>query len=172
MNTQTPATATEVKDAQARNKITDISSMLLLIEGRLLLLPGVAVAEIVNFVPPEVDHDEETPAWYLGSIYWRNQRVPLVSLEAMTGARSPSTTGHCRIAVMNNTGLSAQLKFFAILLRATPKLLRLTPDEVFVNNEKILEEGEKLHVIVAGEEAVIPDIQYIEQKIIDLLQLA
>jgi chemosensory pili system protein ChpC len=171
MNTQTPATDSPVQDVRARKQITDISSMLLAIEGCLLLLPGVAVAEIVNYVPPEVDNDEETPAWYLGAIYWRNQRVPLVSFEAMTGRRAPLTTSHCRIAVMNNTGLSNQLKFFAILLRTTPKLLRLTPDEIAINNEKILEEGEKLHVVVVGEEAVIPDIQYVEQKIIDLLEL-
>jgi chemosensory pili system protein ChpC len=171
MNTQTPATQNQVQNNQVQKQITDISSMLLLIEDRLLLLPGVAVAEIVNFVPPEEDVDAEPPAWYMGSIYWRNQRVPLVSLEAMIGGRRPATTGHCRIAVMNNVGASDQLRFFAILLRATPKLLRLTPDEIAVDNERIVEEGEKMHVVVAGEEAVIPDIQYIEQKIVELLQL-
>ena len=150
----------------------DISSMLLQIDGRTLLLPGVAVAEIVSFVPPESDNDEETPAWFLGNIYWRNQRVPLVAFENIIDGRPPLANSYCRIAVMNNTGVSDQLKFFAILLRTTPKLLRLTADEITINHEKILEEGEKLHVIVTGEEAVIPDIQFIEQKIIDLLQLA
>jgi len=169
MNTQTLAPDSQTKDGQTRKQITDISSMLLGIDGRYLLLPGVSVAEIVNFVPPEPDYDEEVPAWFLGNIYWRNQRVPLVSYEAITEGRVPSTTSHCRIAVMNNTGISDQLRFFAILLRATPKLLRLTPDEIVVDHEKTLEEGEKLHVLVAGESAVIPDIQFIEQKIVDLL---
>ncbi len=41
-----------------------------------------------------------------------------------------------------------------------------------MNNERILETGEKLHVILAGEEVVIPDIQFIESSIIDYLQLA
>lgn len=161
-----------VADNQNQQQATDISSMLLEIDGRLLLLPGVAVAEIVSFVPPEADGDDEAPAWYLGSIYWRNQRVPLAAFETMIDGRAPMANSYCRIAVMNNTGVSDQLKFFAILLRTTPKLLRLTPDEITINHEKILEEGEKLHVIVTGEDAVIPDIQFIEQKIVELLQLA
>src|SRR6188768_2141610 len=140
-----------VADDQVQQQITDISSMLLLVDGYLLLLPGVAVAEIVSFVPPEADNDEAVPAWYLGNIYWRNQRVPLVSFETLVDGRPPLASSHCRIAVINNTGVSDQLKFFAILLRATPKLLRLTPDEIVVNHEKILEDGEKLHVVVTGE---------------------
>jgi len=172
MNTETSVQENQTKGARSRREITDLSSMLLPMEDRFLLLPGVAVAEIVTYVAPEADYDEDVPVWYLGSIYWRNQRVPLVCYEAMVSGSEPQVSSQCRIAVLNNTGLNHQLNFFAILLQATPKLLRLSSEDLSLNHEKILEEGEKMHVVVSGEEAIIPDIQFIEQKIIDYLQLS
>lgn len=167
MNTPVAATS-----APQKKEITDISSMLLPLENRNLLLPGVAVAEIVRFIPPEMERDEETPPWFLGFIYWRNQRVPLVSFEGMLGETIPSMSTRCRIAVMNNTGLNQQMDFFAILLQETPRLLRLAPEDIAVNNEKIVDQGEKLHVLVSGEDAVVPDIGFIEKSIVHFLELA
>lgn len=167
MNTPVPATSTAKK-----KEITDISSMLLPLGDRYLLLPGVAVAEIVTFVPPEAEYNEETPIWFLGYIYWRNQRLPLVSYESMLSGEAPHVGGRCRIAVMNNTGLNHQLPFFALLLQATPRLLRLSPEDIVTNDEKNISAGEKLHVQVVGEEAIVPDIAFMEQNIINYLELA
>jgi chemosensory pili system protein ChpC len=170
MNTELAASESSTTSSPPKKEITDISSMLLPVEGRLLLLPGVSVAEIVGFVPPE--HDEtDMPSWYLGTIHWRNQRVPLVSYEMMTGGSQPFISSHCRIAVMNNTGLSQQLDFFAMLLQATPKLLRLKSEEVKENSDQHPAEGEKMHVLVSGEKAVIPDTQFMERTIIQHLQI-
>jgi len=171
MSTPTTLPEQQTQGNQTPKEVTDISSMLLPIEGRILLLPGVAVAEIVSFVSPEPD-DMEAPVWFLGSVYWRNQRVPLVSFEAMVEGRNPFVSSHCRIAILNNTGLHHQLSFFALLLQATPKLLRLTSEALVANNEKIIEEGEILHVKVDGEEAIIPDISFMERKIIEYWQLS
>jgi len=172
MNTETALPEDQTQAKHTKSELTDISSMLLPVEGCTLLLPGVVVAEIVTFVTPEPDDSEDVPAWFLGHIYWRNQRVPLVAFEALIGGGTPLVSSHCRIAILNNTGLSHQLGFFAILLQATPKLLRLTPDELSVNHEKISEEGEKLHVTVGGEEAVIPDVEFAERAIVNYLQLS
>jgi len=172
MNTETALPENQTKAKQPQSEMTDISSMLLPVEGRTLLLPGVVVAEIVTFVTPEPDDSEDVPAWFLGHIYWRNQRVPLAAFETLSGGGVPFISSHCRIAILNNTGMSHQLNFFAILLQGTPKLLRLTPEELFVNNEKISEEGEKLHVTIGGEEAVIPDVEFIERAIVNYLQLS
>jgi len=169
MNTNTSVASTSTPQ---KKEITDISSMLLLLEDRYLLLPGVAVAEIVTFVPPESEDNEETPFWFLGHIYWRNQRLPLISYEAMLTGGNPNISSRCRIAVMNNTGLSHQLTFFALLLQATPRLLRLAPEDIAVNDEKMIGLGEKMHVQVVGEEAIVPDITFMEQNIINYLELA
>lgn len=173
MNTETGLAESQNKGVARKKEITDISSMLLPLQDRNLVLPGVSVAEIVTFVPPEQESGyEDVPAWFLGNIFWRSQRVPMVSYEMLMGGASPQIRGHCRIAVMNNTGLNQQLNFFAIVLQSTPRLLRLTQEEILENPDKPLEPGEKAHVYVSGEEAVIPDISYIEQTIIDLLGLS
>lgn len=166
MNTSLAASNTAPK-----KEILDISSMLLPLEGRYLLLPGVAVAEIVTFVAPESENYEGTPPWFLGHIFWRNLRIPMISYEAMIGAEVPLVSPHCRIAVMNNTGLNHQLEFFAVLLQGTPRLLRLSSEDVSTNNEKICDSGEALHVQVLGDEAVVPDIAYMERNLIRYLEL-
>lgn len=146
--------------------------MLLPMNGYNLLVPGVVVAEIVTFVTPEEEHDEDAPPWFLGTIYWRNQRVPLVSYEALTGGPRPLMSPYCRIAVVNKTGLSQQLDFFALLLQSTPRLLRLTAEDITPDDEKPVDTGQKLHVKVSGEEAIVPDVQYVEQAVINYLEMA
>lgn len=169
MNTSVPATSTAKK-----KEITDISSMLLPLDDRYLLLPGVTVAEIVTFASPETEYNEGTPPWFLGYIHWRNQRLPLVAYESMLdeGEQTPHMSNRSRIAVMNNTGLNHQLPFFALLLQATPRLLRLSPEDVITYDEKVINAGEKMHVQVAGEEATVPDIAFIECQIVNYLELA
>jgi chemosensory pili system protein ChpC len=169
MNTNTSVASTSTPQ---KKEITDISSMLLPLADRYLLLPGVAVAEIVTFVPPEPENDEETPAWFLGHIYWRNQRLPLIAYESMLTGENPHMSSRCRIAVMNNTGLSHQLPFFAIVLKATPRLLRLAPKDIVIIEEKEISSGEKMHVQVVGEKAVVPDVAFMEKSIINYLELA
>jgi chemosensory pili system protein ChpC len=163
-----PATSSELS---AQQEITDLSSMLLPMAGFYLLVPGVAVAEIIGYTSPEPNDDEGASDWSLGNIDWRNQKVPLVCYEAMVGNALPPLTGSCRIAILNNTGLNQQLEFFAILLQGTPRLLRLSPEDVETNNDRETGRGEKAHVRVAGQEAVIPDIQFVEKNIISLLEL-
>lgn len=173
MNTETGLSENQSKNVARKKEITDISSMLLPLQDRNLLLPGVSVAEIVTFLPPEQEAgQEDAPPWFFGTILWRNQRVPLVSYEMLMGGSRPYVGGHCRIAVMNNTGLNYQLNFFAMVLQATPRLLRLTQEEIVENADKPVEAGESMHIYVAGEEAVIPDVSFIEKAIINLLGLS
>ncbi len=161
MNNQQPAVL--------ENEITDISSMLLPVQEGYLLLPGVSVAEIVSYQPAQQDEDNP-PNWYLGNIKWRNLDVPLACYETLRGKGEPQLGHHCRIAVLNNSGLNQQLDFFAIVIQGTPRLLRVTPAEIIENEEREVEDGERMHVLVAGEEALIPNLQLIEKAIIDYFE--
>jgi len=162
MNTQNSLTK--------QDEIKDISSMLLPMQEGYVLLPGSAVAEIVSFVPA-IQDEEDAPAWFLGNIQWRNLNIPLISYESLQGGSTPQVAGHCRIAVLNNSGLNQQLDFFAMVIQGTPRLLRIVPDEISSLADKEIKEGEKLYVTVDGEEALIPDVRFMEQAVIDFLEL-
>lgn len=151
--------------------VKDVSSMLLPIATETpLLVPGTTVAEIVSFITPAQD-DEDAPNWYLGNIQWRNLSVPLLSFETLLYQQAPALSQRCRIAVLNNSGLNHQLDFYAIVIQGTPRLLRVVPETVSVAEDKEVQTGEKMHVNAEGEQALIPDLSYLEQSLIDFMEL-
>lgn len=81
-----------------------LNALLLPLLGRTLLLPSVALAELVNLLPvePVEPGGAAAPAWYLGAVRWRERRVPLLSFEAAaTGGAPPALR---RIAVLHALG--------------------------------------------------------------------
>lgn len=149
-------------------ELNDIASLLLPVSDDYLLLPGVSVAEIVGFVPPEKEADG--PDWFLGFFEWRKLRVPLVSFEILDGKSQPELHENNRIAVLNNTGQSKGLPFFAILTQSTPRLMRISEQEIDSLDETV-GDASMMKVRVLEDSAVIPDIVGIEKKLISHLGL-
>ncbi len=145
-------------------KIQEIASLLVPLHDCLLLLPNVSVAEIVPI--SQVSPVEGAPDWYLGTCIWREQKVPVLSYEALNGEPKAGFSSRARFAVLNSTGISDELPFIAIVTQGLPRLAR-------VNEEEIRErEGDKkpfelMYVSWAGEDAVIPDVSRIEQTLLD-----
>jgi chemosensory pili system protein ChpC len=159
------ATATE----SSKRKVNDIPSMLLQVTEKLLLVPGVSVAEIVNYSYP--DCPENAPDWFLGYITWRKLEVPLVSFELLNGQAEPRAVSSQRIAVLNNTGVSEDIPFLAIVIQAIPRLIRITPKDIDVAKDVDLAPAEKQAISMGGDEAVyIPDISVLERACSQYLQ--
>jgi len=57
-----------------------VRCLLIPISGGQLLLPNSVVAEVFPYNEPE-RVAENQPNWLLGLIDWRNQRIPLLSIE-------------------------------------------------------------------------------------------
>ncbi len=57
-----------------------LTGLLLPLSDRTLLLPNVAVAELIAYRNPQVAAG--VPQWYLGQVAWRDLRLPLLSFEA------------------------------------------------------------------------------------------
>src|SRR5690606_40453141 len=63
----------------SQNDTSSLSGLLLPLADRTLLLPNVAVAELIAYqTPQEIAH---APDWLLGRIIWRDLSLPLVSFE-------------------------------------------------------------------------------------------
>ena len=145
-------------------KTQEIASLLVPLHNRLLLLPNVSVAEIVPATP--VFPVDGAPTWYLGSCIWREQKVPLVSFEALLGEERVEIDKATRFAVLNTTGLSEDLGFIALSTQGIPRLARVNEEEITTRaiDKKPFE---LMHVSWAGEDAVIPDVSAIEQVLLD-----
>lgn len=144
--------------------LREVPSLLIPLTDELLLVPNVTVAEIVGVgqVLPHTD----SPDWYLGDFFWREQSVPLLAFETLNGRARTSPGSRGRIAVLNTTGINPELPFIALLCQGIPRLAR-------VNDEEIHSRGQDrrpfdlLPVSWAGEAAVIPDVAGMERACLD-----
>ncbi len=138
----------------------DVTSLMVPLAERVLLLPTVSVAEMAAYrAPAPVD---DTPEWFLGFFDWRGIKVPLLSFEVLNGETYPGTKATSRVAVLNSTGSSDALPFIAIVTQGIPRLARVTPEEISQDEAATAKPYERLHVSLAGEKAVIPDVTALE----------
>ena len=101
-----------------------LNCLLLPLTDRTLLLPSVALAELINQRP--VEPRPGMPDWYLGEIVWRGLRLPLLSFEtASSGTLPAAPDSGARVAVINAIGGRPHLKFFALLVQGIPRPCKL-----------------------------------------------
>jgi chemosensory pili system protein ChpC len=146
-------------------KIQEIASLLIPVQGYQLLLPNVSVAEIVPVA--QVTPMSGAPAWHLGTCIWREQEVPLLSFELLNGEAKPGMNSRARFAVLNSTGISEDLPFIALITQGLPRLARVTEEEIATQEHPDTKPFELMQVSWAGEEAVIPDIAAIERALLE-----
>jgi chemosensory pili system protein ChpC len=148
-------------------KIQEVASLLIPLQGQSILLPNVTVAEIVPV--SQVQLIENAPAWYIGNCQWRELVVPVLSLEALNGEVRPPLNKRARFAVLNSTGLHADLPFIAIITQGLPRLARVSEDEISMLEDAENRAYDLMHVSWAGEHTIIPNIIAIEQTFLDYL---
>jgi chemosensory pili system protein ChpC len=146
---------------------TELATLLLPVFAKQLVLPNVTVAEIIPYV--EAQAEDDVPAWYLGRFNWRNISVPLVSFEAINAEAFTSQGKLRRIAVLNGVVDSEKLPFCAIVTQGAPRLMRVMPDEVANDEQGQTGPAELATVLISGEPAVIPDIDFIQRQLLTLL---
>lgn len=126
-----------------------------------LLLPNVSVAEVVGYQVPEQSIDK--PDYFLGYVTWRGIQIPLLSYELANGQSSSTVTSNARIVVINSIGEHHEaLPFFAILTQGIPRLVKVANDLIHPINST-LKEAETSIVKLDGEDAVIPNLAYLEE---------
>ncbi|MFK0086154.1 chemotaxis protein CheW [Pseudomonas sp. NPDC090755] len=140
---------------------TSLTGLLLALGDRCLVLPNVAVAELIGYQAGAPA--EHSPPWLLGWIDWRNQRVPLLSFEAACGA--PVKVGErARIVVLNALG-GSRLRFVAILVQGIPRSCKLDSQLNYVDVP--LAPLELAAVQVGEQVARVPDLPALERLLED-----
>lgn len=152
---------------QSASAVSELATLLLPVNGKQLVLPNVTVAEIIPY--EVVQPVEDMPEWYLGMLSWRNQQIPLVSFDAMNGDSFSDHSSDQRIAVINSIVDDEQMPFFGVVTEGVPRLMRVMADEMSTDSGEQPGPAEVSRVMISGERAAIPDIDYIQQEILKLL---
>jgi chemosensory pili system protein ChpC len=138
--------------------------------GARLLLPNAAVAEVITMSKPEPV--EGAPAWLLGRIGWRGWRLPLVSFATLTGSDDGGEGLSSRVAVLKALGSHPKLPFVAVVTQGFPRLITLNAELILPTHDgSELPFGVRANVLVRDDIALIPDLEAIESRLVDVLEL-
>ncbi|MND75901.1 CheW-like domain protein [compost metagenome] len=145
-----------------QNSANSLTGLLLPLADRTLLVPNVALAELIPYRAPQATPG--LPAWLLGQVAWRDLRLPLLSFEAAAGGDAKVGAG-ARVAVLNALGGRPHVKFIALLLQGIPRSLKLEEDLPRANAPLAALE---LDAVQLGTDvAKIPDLVALEQMLAD-----
>jgi chemosensory pili system protein ChpC len=127
-----------------------------------LLLPNLAVAEIGSYRVPE--SQPGLPEWLLGMVRWRQQSIPVISLEMMCGLDSVSNPVFSRLMVVNSVRPASPMLHYAIVTAGLPGLIQFDADTA-ADYEACSEDGLLCVLRVGNEFAFIPDLDYIQGRL-------
>ncbi|QAY91078.1 chemotaxis protein CheW [Pseudomonas sp. ACM7] len=142
------------------HRTSNLTGLLLPLADRNLILPNVAVAELIDYQPSAFDLD--TPPWYLGRVTWRNRQIPLLSFESACGQKI--VIGEARIVILNALGGRPDLKFIALLVQGIPRSYKLDSQLSYVDVP--LCSLEQAAVQVGEQVAKVPDLLALEELLV------
>ncbi|MHC8317305.1 chemotaxis protein CheW [Pseudomonas sp. LB3P31] len=143
------------------HRTSNLIGLLLPLADRNLILPNVAVAELIDYQPGAFDLD--TPPWYLGRVGWRNRQIHLLSFESACGQKIVMGE-RVRIVILNALGGRAELKFIALLVQGIPRSCKLDSQLSYVDVP--LCPLEQAAVQVGDQVAKVPDLLALEELLV------
>ena len=151
----------------------DIRGVLIQIMAARLLLPNATIAEVLSFADPEPVAD--APDWLLGRIRWRGWQLPLVAFSQMAGIIAKERGGlGSKVIVLKALGGDPKAPFFAVLTQGFPRLVTVS-EGTLVSEEterSLLPVGVRARVMLNDDEALVPDLEQVEQLIGESLPAA
>lgn len=144
------------------NVVDTIRTLIVPMQDRNLLLPNVAVAEVMPYIRPR--SIDAAPDWLLGSISWRGKNIPLISYDRLNGIDTNDGLTQARIVVFNTVQSGSGLEFYALVTTGIPQLRRVNPDALQeVSGDPA--EGALSQVQVGDILAIIPDLDALETTV-------
>ena len=142
--------------------LDSLTGLIIPLAGQPLLLPNVAVAELVGYRLGQAS--TQGPAWFLGWTNWRDQRVPVLDPGLMLG--QPANEGQApRMLILNAVSGHAGGRFLGLRVSGIPRTKRVVRGELqtageggeFVSQQVRLADEEQL--------LLIPDLEAMERAL-------
>ena len=141
-----------------------VNSLLLPTAVTGLLLPMTAVAEVLTCNALDFPADPSSP-WLYGWITWREQSIPLISWESITGGEAPALKSNSGpVAVINAIGPAAHLGFIGLRLEHFPRPVHVEDKDLLDSTgTEAQEAGVLMRASLDGVPAVVPELSLIER---------
>lgn len=142
-------------------------AVLIALEHDKLLLPNVAVAEVVSQDGVEAAAGD-APPWLTGTLPHAGRRLPVISFEALNGASRPAASRRARVVIVNSPGSHFDGGQFGLLAQGYPHLLSLNRSALKPAPLRETDRADLLlsRVRIASQEAAIPDLDGIEADLL------
>lgn len=142
--------------------VESVRSLWVPLEGVNLLLPNVAIAEVINYQP--LDMILSGPDWLLGSLRWREKQLPIISMERLCGFNLPQGGQRARISIINSVQADTDIPFYAMVTAGIPRLFSadeeaLGPSLMATNN---LPDTVADCVQIGSEQALVPNLEVVQ----------
>ncbi|PHS16383.1 MAG: chemotaxis protein CheW [Kangiella sp.] len=157
-------------DSGANDLKTEVYSLMIPTINSHILLPNLSVAEIVPYSNVELfDESENKAHWFLGHLLWRGMHIPLISVDIIGGAKDPKANKRSRIAIVHTLNGNPDTPYLSIVVQGIPRLSHVTGINMRFVPSDDLAESEKMQVEVDSVLASIPDLDRLEEMVIDEL---
>lgn len=142
--------------------VESVRSLWVPLDGVNLLVPNVAIAEVINYQP--LDLIQDGPEWLLGSLRWRDQELPVVSIESLCGFGLTQSERGARISIMNSVKPGSALPFYAIVTAGIPRLFSADADALGDSLLAVRNLPDTVAdcIQIGNEEALVPELEIIQ----------
>jgi chemosensory pili system protein ChpC len=155
----------------------ELYSLLIPLRNERILVPRMCVAEVIAFADTEKREDANAPSWLLGTIDWNGRRVPVITLDdaaAQDESQGGRRGSRSRIVIFHALGTALKPAYYGILTQGFPQLVRVNRDVLTLDDETPPPDGLPMlcRVRMIHEFPLIPDLEAIEQRLVDLATAA
>lgn len=143
--------------------LESLNGLIVPLADQALLLPNVAVAELVSFrLSSEPDN---APEWFLGWTTWRDQQVPVVDPYVLLGQHPDETGRQPRTLIINAIGERPGVHFIAMRVWSIPRSRKITRGEISAAEGSVPYVLQSVRLGDEQQALCIPDLLSIEQTL-------
>ena len=134
-----------------------------------IVLPNASVSEVIDFREP-ARPAAGMPDWLLGSVTWRQQAMPVASIERMFGQPFNSEAPKLRIVVCYGIRQNGRFPYLGFVAKGIPRMMRVTEAIISASEETEIDPDWPLlaRVKLQGQDALIPDLDRLDALLVEL----
>jgi len=148
---------------------TSIRSLILPLEDGVLVVPASAVEEVLFAEPLDLP-PPNAPEWLMGEVQLRQQPIPLICFETLSGGPTMPTPSSVHAVVLKNLDADAEPSLYALRLARAPRV-----EELDTGTLQLADTGQSdnpliaCRVVIDGEEGAVPSLDLIVQSMQEFL---
>lgn len=151
----------------ATEAIEQVNGQLVPLDSDGMLVPNAAVQDVVALDQLQVR--VSPPSWLLGTINWRGNDIPVISVEGLLGSEVPARMRRNRVVIMSGFGRHLPPGLFGVISQGHSHLMTLNRVALHAAPLESTDPEEFVisRVRIANARAFIPDLDAIEQRLAD-----